>query len=179
MLFRSSAYVGVQIAGTNGKGSVCAFLGSIIKESKLKVGVMTSPHLIDIRERIVIDGCPITEELFAEIATTVRQAAEQLAEGEGGRLSTFFEQITAIGAIAFKEHSVDIAVLETGLGGRLDAVTAFDAGFVGISRIALDHQEHLGSTLFEIAGEKAAVIRRGIRAVIGLQCEEEIGRAHV
>ena len=166
------AYVGVQIAGTNGKGSVCAFVGSIIKESKLKVGVMTSPHLIDIRERIVIDGHPITEELFAEIATTVRQAAEQLAEGEGGRVPTFFEQITAIGAIAFKEHSVDIAVLETGLGGRLDAVTAFDAGFVGISRIALDHQEYLGSTLFEIAGEKAAVIRRGSRAVIGLQCEE-------
>jgi dihydrofolate synthase/folylpolyglutamate synthase len=153
-------YIKVQVAGTNGKGSVCAFLDSICRKAGIKTGLFTSPHLVSITERIRIDGLDINETEFAGLATRVRETAERLlAEGTLGYTPTYFEQVTAIGLLAFAGAKVELAILETGLGGRLDATTAADAEIVAITQIALDHQEYLGDTIEEIAAEKAAIIR--------------------
>jgi dihydrofolate synthase / folylpolyglutamate synthase len=154
-------YLKVQVAGTNGKGSTCAFLDSICCQANIKTGLFTSPHLISITERIKISGKEISQEDFAEYATIVREAteAEKL-------YATFFEQMTAIALLAFAEFNVELAILETGLGGRLDATTAANADIVAITPIDYDHQEYLGETLTEIAGEKAAIINSPNQKVV-------------
>lgn len=165
-----SRYFKVQVAGTNGKGSTVAFLEAICLDAGIRVGTTTSPHLISVTERIRIDGRDISEELFARYATRVRNAGEGLVEA--GRLETvptFFEQATAIALVAFAEAGVELAILETGLGGRFDATTAGGAGTVAITRVDLDHQRILGDTVAEIAAEKAAIIRPGSTVVIGDQ----------
>ncbi len=168
-------YLKVQVAGTNGKGSVCAFLNSICLEAGLKTGLYTSPHLISITERIKINGRDISEDDFARLATHVRETAENLlAKGELEYRPTFFEQVTGIALIAFASGEVELAILETGLGGRLDATTAANAEIAAITRIDLDHQEYLGETLEEIASEKAAIIHEGSRVVIGEQGNEAL-----
>lgn len=152
-------YLKVQVAGTNGKGSVCAFLDSICNSAGIKTGTFTSPHLVSITERIRINGRDIREEVFARHAHNVRETAEKLlAAGELEYRPTFFEQITAIALVAFADADADLAILETGLGGRLDATTAANAEIAVITRIDLDHQEYLGETIEEIASEKAAII---------------------
>ncbi len=157
----------VQVAGTNGKGSVCAFLDSICGEADIRRGLYTSPHLISITERIKIDGDDISEDEFARLATTVRTTSERLlSEGELRYTPTFFEQVTAIALLGFAEAKVDLAILETGLGGRLDATTAANAEIAAITQIDLDHQEYLGDTIEEIAAEKAAIIREQTEAVV-------------
>jgi dihydrofolate synthase/folylpolyglutamate synthase len=157
----------VQIAGTNGKGSTSVVLDSICRQAGIKTGLYTSPHLVSITERIRINGMELAEEQFADHATTVRNAAEKLlAQGKIQALPTFFEQVTAIAFLAFKEAEVDVAILETGLGGRLDSTTAAKAQIVAITQIAFDHQEYLGNTLAAIAAEKAAIIWPGAVAVI-------------
>jgi dihydrofolate synthase/folylpolyglutamate synthase len=167
-------YLKVQVAGTNGKGSVCAFLDSICNTAGIRTGTFTSPHLVSITERIRINGRDINEEDFAKHATIVRQIAEDLIEkGEIEYSPTFFEQVTAIALVSFAEANIGLAVLETGLGGRLDATTAANAEVVAITRIDLDHQEYLGGTIEEIAAEKAAIIHAGTRAVfVGEQSPE-------
>ncbi len=160
-------YLKVQIAGTNGKGSVCAFLRSICIEAGIKAGVYTSPHLISITERINIGDVDISDGDFARFASKVRQTSETLAaNGEIGNVPTFFEQVTAIALLAFAEAKVDVAILETGLGGRLDATTAANAEIAAITRIDIDHQEYLGETIEKIAAEKAAIIRADTKAVV-------------
>lgn len=157
----------VQVAGTNGKGSVCAFLDSICGEADIRRGLYTSPHLISITERIKIDGDDISEDEFARLATTVRTTSERLlSEGELRYTPTFFEQVTAIALLGFAEAKVELSVLETGLGGRLDATTAANAEIAAITQIDLDHQEYLGDTIKEIAAEKAAIIREQTEAVV-------------
>lgn len=161
------AYSSVQIAGTNGKGSTAVVLDSICRNTGTHTGLYTSPHLVSITERIRIDGADIQEDVFARHATSVRNAAETLlAQGQIQALPTFFEQVTAIALLAFKEANVDVAILETGLGGRLDATTAAGARIVAITQIAMDHEEYLGNSLSSIASEKAAIIRPSISAVI-------------
>lgn len=160
-------YLKVQVAGTNGKGSVCAFLDSICRKAKIKTGLYTSPHLISITERVRIDGLDIGESEFARIATHIRETAERLlANGSLQYRPTFFEQMTAIALVAFAEARVDLAILETGLGGRLDATTAANAEIAAITRIDLDHQEYLGDTIEQIAAEKAAIIQTNSRVVV-------------
>lgn len=160
-------YLKVQIAGTNGKGSVCAFLDSICREAGIEVGVFTSPHLISITERVRINGVDISDEEFARIATLVRETSESLvAKGDLETVPTYFEQVTAIALVGFAEADVKLAILETGLGGRYDATTAANAEIAAITRIDLDHQEYLGDTIEEIAGEKAAIIRPASRVVV-------------
>lgn len=167
------AYTVVQIAGTNGKGSTAAMLDSICRAAGIKTGLYTSPHLVSITERVRISGADITPEEFARHATTVRAVAEDLlAAREIEALPTFFEHVTAIALVAFREAGVELAILETGLGGRLDSTTAAGASIVGITQIAMDHEEYLGPTLTSIASEKAAVIRPGVTAVIGKQESE-------
>ncbi|MEK7855800.1 MAG: Mur ligase family protein, partial [Acidobacteriota bacterium] len=160
-------YVKVQVAGTNGKGSVCAFLDSICLQAEIHTGRYTSPHLISITERVKIDGVDIAESEFAQLATRVRETSEKLvSDGKLERLPTFFEQVTAIALLAFAEAKVELAILETGLGGRFDAVTAAEAEIAAITRIDLDHQEYLGETLKKIAIEKAAIVRSGSKVVV-------------
>jgi dihydrofolate synthase/folylpolyglutamate synthase len=160
-------YLKVQVAGTNGKGSVCAFLNSICLRAGIKTGLYTSPHLVSITERIKIDGVDISEDEFALLVTQVREKAETLlAERNLTYRPTFFEQVTAIALVAFAEARVELAILETGLGGRLDATTAANAEIAAITQIALDHQEYLGETIEEIAAEKAAIIRGDSKVVL-------------
>ena len=169
-------YLKVQVAGTNGKGSVCAFLDSICREAAIKTGLYTSPHLISITERVKIDGEDVSETDFARLASIVRNAAEELIrKDELEYTPTFFEQVTAIALLAFAEAKVDLAILETGLGGRLDATTAADAEIAAITRIDYDHQQYLGESIEEIAAEKAAIIRNDFQeVVIGSQSEEAL-----
>lgn len=170
-------YLKVQVAGTNGKGSVCAFLDSICRQADIRTGLYTSPHLISITERIKIDGSDIGEDEFARLTTTVQTTSERLlAEGKLTYRPTFFEQITAIALLAFAKAKVDLAILETGLGGRLDATTVANAEIAAITRIDLDHQEYLGDTIEEIAAEKAAIIRTDTQVVvIGRQRPKALG----
>lgn len=167
----------VQVAGTNGKGSTCAFLDAICRRARIKTGLYTSPHLISITERIKIDGADIGEKDFARHATRVREICEQLVEkGELESVPTFFEQMTAIAVSAFAEAKIDLAILETGLGGRFDAVTATGAEIAAITPIDYDHQKILGETLAEIAAEKAAIIRKNTRKVIVAAQKKEAER---
>lgn len=157
----------VQIAGTNGKGSTAVVLDSICRSAGIKTGLYTSPHLVSITERIRVNGIELTEVQFGNHATTVRNAAEKLlAQRRIQALPTFFEQVTTIAFLAFKEAEVDVAILETGLGGRLDSTTTAKAQIVAITQIAFDHEEYLGDTLQAIAAEKAAIIWPGVDAVI-------------
>ncbi|MER3632877.1 MAG: hypothetical protein C4325_12615 [Blastocatellia bacterium] len=161
------AFPKIQIAGTNGKGSVCTFLESILRSSGLRPGLYTSPHLTSVTERIQINGEQISDEDFARFTSRVRSTAERLLEtGRLEKFPTFFEHLTAIALAAFREAEIDIAILETGLGGRLDATTAAEAEISVITAIGLDHQEYLGETIAEIASEKAAIIKDHTRAVI-------------
>ncbi|HEX8853087.1 MAG TPA: cyanophycin synthetase, partial [Pyrinomonadaceae bacterium] len=165
------AFLSVQIAGTNGKGSTAAMLDAILRAAGVKVGLYTSPHLVSITERVKVAGREVSRERFAESANLVREASEEIAR-ETGALPTFFEQVTAIALDVFRAERVEIAILETGLGGRLDATTAAGARVVAVTPVALDHQEYLGHTLAEIAAEKAAIIRPGVRAVVAPQPAE-------
>jgi dihydrofolate synthase / folylpolyglutamate synthase len=164
------SFTSVQIAGTNGKGSTAAMLDSICRTAGIKCGLYTSPHLVSITERIKVSGTEITPEEFAACASTVRDVSLQLVNDKQiEALPTFFEQLTVLALLAFRNSGIELAILETGLGGRLDSTTAANASLVGITQIAMDHEEYLGSTLSDIAAEKAAIIRPGVKAVIAAQ----------
>ena len=164
------AFVSVQIAGTNGKGSTAAMLDSICRAAGIKCGLYTSPHLVSITERISINGSQITPEEFARCVTAVRDVSAQLLNDKQlETLPTFFEQLTVAALLAFRNAGIELAILETGLGGRLDSTTAAKASVVAITPIAMDHEEYLGNTLKSIAAEKAAIIRPGVSAVIAQQ----------
>ena len=166
-------YLKVQIAGTNGKGSTCAFLEAICVSAGINIGSTTSPHLISITERVKIGGREIPEKDFARHATLIKETSERLvAVGELETVPTFFEQVTAIALSAFAEAKCELVILETGLGGRFDATTAANAEIVAITPIDYDHQNILGETLAEIAAEKAAIIRENTTAVIAAQKDE-------
>jgi len=167
------SFPSVQIAGTNGKGSTAVMLDSICRAAGIRTGLFTSPHLISITERIRVNGADISENDFARLTSQVKETAEGLVSaGELAALPTFFEHVTAIALLAFREAQADLAILETGLGGRLDSTTAAGADVVAITPIAMDHQEYLGNTLAEIAGEKAAIIRPGVIAIVAPQAGE-------
>ena len=152
----------VLIAGTNGKGSTAASLAAILQASKLKTGLYTSPHLVRINERVRIDGIPIPDDTFALIHDLVDRTAERLvSEGDLPWHPSFFEMLTAISFEYFAREKVDIAVLEVGMGGRLDATNVVEPRVSVITDVSLDHQKYLGNTVAEIAREKAGIIREG------------------
>jgi dihydrofolate synthase/folylpolyglutamate synthase len=152
----------VLIAGTNGKGSTAATLASILRASGLRTGLYTSPHLVRINERIRIDGEEIGDGEFALIHDLVDRSAERLVEeGELPWHPSFFEMLTAIAFEYFAQNKIEIAVLEVGMGGRLDATNVVEPRVSVITDISLDHQKFLGNTVAEIAREKAGIIRRG------------------
>jgi dihydrofolate synthase / folylpolyglutamate synthase len=165
----------VQIAGTNGKGSVAVTLDSICRAAGIRTGLFTSPHLVSITERITVDGEPISQSDFARITAQVKETARELVkDGRLETLPTFFEHVTAMALLAFREAKIELAILETGLGGRLDSTTAAGAEIVAITPIAMDHEEYLGYSLAEIAAEKAAIIRPGVTAVVAPQPKEAL-----
>src|SRR6478672_108702 len=156
------AFPSVLIAGTNGKGSTAATLSSILRASGLKTGLYTSPHLVRINERIRIDGREIGDDDFARLHGDVDRVAERLvAEGALPWHPSFFEMMTAIAFQYFAGQKVEIAVLEVGMGGRLDATNVVEPLVSVITDISLDHQKFLGDTVSEIAREKAGIIRPG------------------
>jgi dihydrofolate synthase/folylpolyglutamate synthase len=166
-------FLKIQVAGTNGKGSTCAFLDSICVSTGIKTGLYTSPHLVSITERIKIGGQEISEKDFARHASKIREISEKLVEtGDLETVPTFFEQVTAIALSVFAEAKIKLAILETGLGGRFDATTAVNAEIVAITPIDYDHQDILGETLAEIAAEKAAIIRQDTRVILAPQSQE-------
>lgn len=158
----------VQVAGTNGKGSTASYLAAGLRSAGLRVGLFTSPHLVDFRERVRVDGRPIGPAQVARAWDEIRGEVER-------RNMTFFEANTAIALLHFARRGCDVAVLETGLGGRLDSTTAARASLCAITRIAFDHREFLGDTLSAIAAEKAAILRRGARGFSAPQ-EPEVAR---
>jgi dihydrofolate synthase / folylpolyglutamate synthase len=152
----------VLIAGTNGKGSTAAMLASIVQASGLKTALYTSPHLVRINERIRINGHPIDDEAFAALHAEVDRISEKLIEeGTLPWHPSFFEMMTAIAFLDFSREHVDLAVLEVGMGGRLDATNVVEPLLSVITDISLDHQKFLGNTIAEIAREKAGIIRPG------------------
>ncbi len=164
------SFPAVQIPGTNGKGSTAATLDSICRAAGIRTGLFTSPHLISITERIKINGRDLPEVEFARLTAYVKTTAEELVQqGRLATLPTFFEHVTAIALVAFSDARVELGILETGLGGRLDSTTAAQAEIVAITPIAMDHEEYLGHTLTEIAAEKAAIIRPGVTAIVAPQ----------
>ena len=156
----------IHVAGTNGKGSCCAMLAQILRESGYSVGLFTSPHLVEYTERIQVDGKQIPKEEFLKIGREVKAAAEAIA-AEGHNHATFFELITATAFVYFYRCKVDVIVLETGVGGRLDATSVVkEPKLCLITSISLDHTKVLGDTLPQIAGEKAGIIRPGAPVVL-------------
>jgi len=171
-----NSYRSIRIAGTNGKTTTARIIERILRETGLRTGRMTSPHLHSPTERIAIDGESIDEEGFLQAYYDVEPFAqvvdrEQLEAG-GVRL-TFFEYLTAMGYQAFASAPVDVAVVETGLGGTWDATGVVDPDVAVVTAIGLDHQEYLGETIAEIAGEKAGILTPGAFAVLAEQLEED------
>lgn len=156
------AYPSVHLAGTNGKGSAAAFLDTILRRAGLRVGKFTSPHLLDIRERFQVNGIPIPEERMRDQILRFREIASAMPSPP-----TFFEMNTAIAFGWFCGERVDVAVVETGMGGRHDATNVLLPEACGITNIALDHTRYLGDTLEEIASEKAGILKPGVPCVTG------------
>ncbi len=155
----------VHVAGTNGKGSVCAALSEILGRAGYKVGVYTSPHLSSVRERFRIGDRYITEEEFAALGS-------RICEVLGTEQITYFEFTTALGLLWFAESELDLVLLETGLGGRLDATNVVTPLVSVITSISMDHEAYLGDTMAAVAGEKAGIIKEGVPVVSGATAPE-------
>jgi dihydrofolate synthase/folylpolyglutamate synthase len=159
------AFRGALVAGTNGKGSVLALAGSVLREAGYRVGETPKPHLVTYRERLQIAGRPIDPASFARLAADVLPIADRVARRSGE--PTEFELLTAMIFRWFADEAVDLALVEVGLGGRLDATHAWDGGVAAITNVDLDHMDRLGDTIPAIAREKAAIVERGDLAVTG------------
>ncbi len=150
----------ITVAGTNGKGSVCFYINQILKHTNYKIGLYTSPHFFDFNERIVINNEKCSE-------SEILKSLEYILGFENSDTLTFFEITTLAAILIFDNHNIDVAILEVGLGGRLDAVNAFEPDISVITSIGLDHTEFLGETLEKIAVEKSGVMRATKPCVIG------------
>ena len=165
----------VHVAGSKGKGSVCALVASAAEAAGLRTGAYTQPHLHSFRERIAIDGRPIEPEAFADLRQRLAPQVESLsaAHAEDGPYSTF-ELATVFALAWFAEQQVDLAVIEVGLGGRLDATRVIDPAVVGLTTIVLEHTRVLGETLEAIAREKAGIIKPGVPVIAAAQSDEAL-----
>jgi len=167
------AFASVHIAGTNGKGSVTAMVDAALRAAGHRSARYTSPHLVDLRERFVVDGRAVAHDALVAAAADVREAVESLrADGTLDVQPTFFEVTTAIAFELFRRAEVRVAVLEVGLGGRLDATNVVHPIATAITSIAFDHQRYLGDTLRAIAIEKAGIIKPGVPVAVGPMADE-------
>ena len=149
------AYPSIHIGGTNGKGSVAAICAAVLREAGLRTGLYTSPHLCDFRERVQIDGRPAPRETMTRVANQLHATVDRIGP-------TFFEATTALAFGVFADRNVDVAVVEVGLGGRLDATNVIVPEVTCITNVSLDHADYLGATVKEIAREKAGIIKPGV-----------------
>jgi dihydrofolate synthase/folylpolyglutamate synthase len=154
------AYPIIHVAGTNGKGSSVATMSALLTAKGLRVATYTSPHLVDFRERMIVGGEPIPGEAVVEFVTRVMPLVDEIE-------ASFFEATTAMAFEYFARAGAQVAIVEAGLGGRLDSTNVVDPIVAGVTSIGLDHTEYLGTTLEEIAGEKAGIFKPGRPAVIG------------
>ena len=154
------AYPVIHVAGTNGKGSSVATADALLRTRGMRVARYTSPHLVDFRERIVVDGVPISEDEVVAFVEEWTPTVERLG-------ATFFEATTALAFAHFARAAADVAVVETGLGGRLDSTNVVQPMVAGVTSIGFDHMEYLGDSLEAIAREKAGIFKRGVPAVVG------------
>ncbi len=156
----------IHIAGTNGKGSTCAYLGSILREAGYSVGIFTSPHLVRLNERIAIDGASVGDEEFEKTFEIVRNVSEDMVS-DGLSHPSFFEFLFGMAMYIFKRRNPDYIILETGLGGRLDATNVFSGPELTIiTSISLDHTDILGDSIDKIAYEKAGILKQGVPCVV-------------
>ena len=160
------AFAAIHVAGTNGKGAVCAMIDASLRVSGLRVGRYTSPHLVRLNERFFLDGAPAGDEAL-EAASSAVMAAVRRFDGAGGAEVTYFEALTAAAFRLYADSSVDCAVLECGLGGRLDATNVCRPELCVITRVGLDHCDWLGGTVEQIAAEKAGIVKPGVPVVLG------------
>ncbi|TVR49917.1 MAG: bifunctional folylpolyglutamate synthase/dihydrofolate synthase [Puniceicoccaceae bacterium] len=173
------SYPVIHVAGTNGKGSVCAMLEAVLRAHGLKTGLFTSPHLIRQGERIQVDRTILTEDKIVDYTRELQRHAEAIAARDPDDHPSFFEFMTGMAFLHFAREKVDVAVIETGLGGRLDATNVVRPELSVITSIGLDHCEILGRTHAAIAREKAGILKPGVPAVLGLlpaEAEGEIRR---
>ena len=155
----------LHVAGTNGKGSVCAYLSSMLTAGGYRTGMFTSPHLVKINERFQIDQVQVEDDVFLQAFLRVKEAIRKRVI-DGDEYPTYFETLFLIGMLIFREAGTDYVVLEVGLGGRLDATNVISSPLVSIiTSVSLDHTEYLGGTVSAIAGEKAGIIKPGIPVV--------------
>ena len=159
----------VHIAGTNGKGSVCTMVSSVLSAAGLRVGTYLSPHIEEVNERILIDGDPVTDPVLIEAMEAIDRARWDYLQTMGveGQGLTYFEFLTVVAFQIFAQQKVDIAIVEVGLGGRLDATNVVEPLVTAITSIGMDHTDRLGASLADIAGEKAGIIKRGVPVVLG------------
>ena len=162
----------IHVAGTNGKGSVCSMLSSIYQSNDYNVGLFSSPHLIDLGERIQLNGENMSLDEMERMVDRIRPIAEEMEKEQEGMHPTFFEIMTAVAFLRFQERKVDLAILETGLGGRLDSTNVVTPELSIITSISLDHCEILGSRISEIAREKAGIIKKEKPILTGWLPEE-------
>jgi len=160
----------VHVAGTNGKGSTAAMIDTVLRESGLRTGLYTSPHLERINERIQLCGQPVPDDEFAHSFAVVHDLIERLlATGELGAHPTYFECLTAMAFETFARQKVEYAVLEVGMGGRLDATNIVTPEVAVITQIDFDHEDYLGHSIEQIAGEKAAIVKPGVPVVLAIE----------
>ena len=162
------AFQVVHVTGTNGKTSMTRMIDSLLRERGLRTGRFTSPHLVSVRERITIDGVPLSAERFVEVYVEILPYVQLVDDQQPARLS-FFEVLTGMMFAAFADAPVDVAVIEVGLGGRWDATNVADGAVAVIGPVAMDHMQYLGDTIEEIAAEKAGIIKPGAVAILAQQ----------
>ncbi|MBQ9061739.1 MAG: bifunctional folylpolyglutamate synthase/dihydrofolate synthase [Eubacterium sp.] len=155
----------IHVAGTNGKGSVCSYLNSVLMTAGYRCGLFTSPHLVRINERMQIDGVPVSDEAFLNVFRQVMDAAEVCMQ-RGDAHPTYFEILFLMAMCLFAEHAVSWCILETGMGGRLDQTNVIRSPEITvITSVGMDHMQYLGNTLAAIAGEKAGIIKPGVPVI--------------
>jgi dihydrofolate synthase/folylpolyglutamate synthase len=157
----------IHVAGTNGKGSVCSMLDSIYRANGYKIGLFSSPHLVELGERIRINGKITSMEEITHWVNELKPIALQMEKEEAGMHPTFFEFMTAVAFLRFREEKVDLAILETGLGGRLDSTNVVNPQLSIITTISKDHCDLLGSEIEDIAREKAGIVKKGRPVLTG------------
>lgn len=165
----------IHLTGTNGKTSTSRIIERILREMNLRTGRYTSPHLTDVRERIAIDGAPISHEKFAEVWDDLQPylaMVDERSQSDGGPRMTYFEALTAMAYAAFADAPVDVGVIEVGMGGQWDATNIADAQVAVITPISRDHEKWLGTELTDIAREKAGIIKPGSTVILAKQREE-------
>ena len=161
------SFPSIHVAGTNGKGSVCSMLASIYQQNGYKVGLFSSPHLIELGERVQVNGKILAMQEIERIVDFIRPICTRMEDEKEGMHPTFFEVMTAVAFLEFRDQEVDLAIIETGLGGRLDSTNVLLPSLSVITSISLDHCEILGDDLESIAREKAGIIKPGIPILSG------------